>query len=58
MWEKVRTYVVPDLKGFWLTPFVAKKVHKERVNFSGTESGSPLDGREYLRRWKAAGGKD
>ncbi|USW51888.1 Putative ribosomal protein L27/L41 [Septoria linicola] len=56
-WKKVRTYVCPDLTGFQLTPFVAKHVkrpHKE--SFKHTESRSPMDGKEYIKRWKEEGG--
>ncbi|KAK0261017.1 hypothetical protein B0A54_11799 [Friedmanniomyces endolithicus] len=55
-YRKVRTYVCPDLTGFNLTPFVAKRIEGRRDTFAHTESGSPLDGKEYLRKWKEDGG--
>ncbi|KAK3638336.1 60S ribosomal protein L27, mitochondrial [Elasticomyces elasticus] len=54
-WKKVRTYVCPEGLGeFNLTPFVAARIEARRDNFAGT--GGPMDGREYLRKWKAEGG--
>ena len=53
-WNKVRTYKVPDLTDFQLTPFVAKRVEKEPGRFPGA---SPLSGRLYLERWKRDGGQ-
>ncbi|KAK5119681.1 hypothetical protein LTR85_007256 [Meristemomyces frigidus] len=55
-WKKVRTYVCPDLREFNLTPFVAARIEARRDKFAHTESKGPLDGKEYLRRWKEEGG--
>ncbi|KAK4623753.1 54S ribosomal protein L27, mitochondrial [Fulvia fulva] len=55
-WKKVRTYVCPDLSEFNLTPFVAKRIEPRRDNFSHTETGSPMDPKEYIRKWKEEGG--
>ncbi|KXL49000.1 hypothetical protein M433DRAFT_8284 [Acidomyces richmondensis BFW] len=55
-WGKVRTYVCPDLTGFSLTPFVTKRIERRRDDFSHTETKSPMDGKEYLRKWKEDGG--
>ncbi|EGP88661.1 unnamed protein product [Zymoseptoria tritici ST99CH_1A5] len=55
-WSKVRTYVVPDLSDFNLTPFVAKIIEKKRDSFLHTKTKSPLDGQEYLKKWKHMGG--
>ena len=41
-----------------LTPFVAKRIEKMRDRFAHTETNSPMDGKEYLRRWKEEGGRD
>ena len=41
-----------------LTPFVARFVERERGNFRRTETGSPMDGKAYLREWKKAGGRE
>ncbi|RPA95563.1 hypothetical protein L873DRAFT_1837101 [Choiromyces venosus 120613-1] len=54
-WDKVRTYVVPDLKGFELMPFVTKKMEPTRGEFPGS---SPLDGKAYLENWKMVNGED
>ncbi|KAF1350762.1 mitochondrial ribosomal protein L27-domain-containing protein [Delphinella strobiligena] len=51
--NKVRTYKVPDLADFPLTPFVAKNITPEKGRF---EASSPLSGSDYLERWKAEGG--
>ncbi|KAK4503275.1 hypothetical protein PRZ48_006703 [Zasmidium cellare] len=55
-WRKVRTYVVPELTNFSLTPFVAMRIQKRRDNFAHTERKSPMDGKEYIRKWKEEGG--
>lgn len=55
-YKKVRTYVCPDLAGFNLTPFVAKRIEKVAENWEHTESGTAIDGKEYLKQWKADGG--
>lgn len=39
-----------------LTPFVAMRVQKRRDDFKHTETRSPMDGKEYLRKWKEEGG--
>jgi len=38
-----------------MTPFVSEKVEKERDSFQHTETGSAMDGKEYLRKWKLDG---
>lgn len=55
-WAKVRTYVCPDLVDFNLTPFVARRIEPRRDNFTHTKTGTAIDGKEYLRRWKEEGG--
>ncbi|GIZ44824.1 hypothetical protein CKM354_000801100 [Cercospora kikuchii] len=56
-WNKVRTYVCPDLTNFNLSPFVAKTVKRaERESYAHTETKSPLDGKEYIKKWKEEGG--
>ncbi|KAI7089678.1 hypothetical protein KC356_g2296 [Hortaea werneckii] len=55
-WKKVRTYVCPDLSDFQLTPFVARRVEARKDSFAHTETKSPMDGKEYLRKWKEEGG--
>lgn len=39
-----------------LTPFVMKGIEKRKDSFKHTETGSVMDGKEYLRRWKEDGG--
>ena len=39
-----------------LTPFVANRVERRRDSFAHTETKSPMDGKEYLRKWKEEGG--
>ncbi|KAJ9630886.1 60S ribosomal protein L27, mitochondrial [Taxawa tesnikishii (nom. ined.)] len=55
-YNKVRTYKVPDLTDFTLTPFVVTRVEKPdgRGKFSGSQG--PMDGKAYLERWKEYGG--
>ncbi|CAK4032942.1 related to ribosomal 27 precursor, mitochondrial [Lecanosticta acicola] len=55
-WKKVRTYVCPDLTSFNLTPFVQTRIEETRDSFKHTETGTALDGKEYIRKWKLAGG--
>ncbi|KAL9531531.1 hypothetical protein SMMN14_04240 [Sphaerulina musiva] len=56
-WNKVRTYVCPDLTGFELTPFVAKKISPpEKESYAHTETKNPMDGKEYIMKWKEDGG--
>ncbi|GAB7350471.1 hypothetical protein MBLNU459_g1068t1 [Dothideomycetes sp. NU459] len=52
-WAKVRTFKVPDLTGFNLTPFVATRVERPKARFEGS---SPMSGADYLAKWKAEGG--
>ncbi|KAK3941647.1 mitochondrial ribosomal protein L27-domain-containing protein [Diplogelasinospora grovesii] len=55
-WEKVRTYVCPDLTDFKLTPFVTMNMRK---TFGQYESAAgPKDPAVYLARWKAENGLD
>ncbi|KAF2153957.1 hypothetical protein K461DRAFT_292650 [Myriangium duriaei CBS 260.36] len=66
-WEKVRTYRVPDLKGFHMTPFVSKRITKGVGSYvkDGTESlevgdkaadweQGPLSGARWVREWQEA----
>ncbi|WPH00354.1 hypothetical protein R9X50_00318000 [Acrodontium crateriforme] len=53
--NKVRTYVCPDLSDFLLTPFVVTKLKTPKDDFKATETGVPTDGKEYLKRWKEDG---
>lgn len=39
-----------------LTPFVARRVEARKDSFAHTETKSPMDGKEYLRKWKEEGG--
>lgn len=39
-----------------LTPFVAKRIETRKQSFAHTETGSPMDGKEYIRKWKEDGG--
>ncbi|ERS98068.1 50S ribosomal protein YmL27 [Sporothrix schenckii 1099-18] len=59
-YEKVRTYVVPSLVDFNLTPFVTKRVRPTFGVYSQSEG--PLKGPRspslYLARWKAENGLD
>ena len=41
-----------------LTPFVATRIKERREKFKHLETKSPLDGKEYLRKWKEAGGNN
>ncbi|RPA80846.1 hypothetical protein BJ508DRAFT_415118 [Ascobolus immersus RN42] len=54
-YNKVRTYVVPDLEGFQLTPFVTRKLEISRGQYEGYRLG-PLSGEHYLKMWKAENG--
>ncbi|KAL1852138.1 hypothetical protein VTK73DRAFT_9274 [Phialemonium thermophilum] len=56
-WSKVRTYVVPPLEGFKLTPFVTKNMKETRGVYSGEPDG-PRSAAQYLARWKAENGLD
>ncbi|KAF1984197.1 hypothetical protein K402DRAFT_145914 [Aulographum hederae CBS 113979] len=54
-WAKVRTYVVPDLSAFKLSPFVTKKIEKPEAV---TDGGWRIDsGEQYLANWKNKGGR-
>ncbi|KAK0640936.1 mitochondrial ribosomal protein L27-domain-containing protein [Cercophora newfieldiana] len=55
-WSKVRTYVVPPLEGFKLTPFVSKAI--QRVHGQFDSAAGPRDPNTYLSRWKAENGFD
>ncbi|KAK0742304.1 mitochondrial ribosomal protein L27-domain-containing protein [Apiosordaria backusii] len=55
-WNKVRTYVCPDLTGFKLTPFVTNTVRRTYGQYN-TKLG-PKDPQEYLARWKSENGLD
>ncbi|KAI5779313.1 mitochondrial ribosomal protein L27-domain-containing protein [Geopyxis carbonaria] len=53
-WDKVRTYVVPDMTDFELTPFVTNKMKPTRGQYEPGEQ--PIQGKVYLNRWKAENG--
>ncbi|KAF8242134.1 hypothetical protein K440DRAFT_566282 [Wilcoxina mikolae CBS 423.85] len=53
-WKKVRTYVVPDMTGFELTPFVTKKLPPTRGRYDVGEH--PVSGKHFLKRWKEENG--
>ncbi|KAK4229370.1 mitochondrial ribosomal protein L27-domain-containing protein [Podospora fimiseda] len=55
-WDRVRTYVCPDLKDFKLTPFVTKNVKPTYGQYE-TKLG-PKDPALYLAKWKAENGLD
>ncbi|KAM0716621.1 hypothetical protein Q7P37_008066 [Cladosporium fusiforme] len=55
-YKKVRTYICPDLSDFNLTPFVAMRIEKVAENWDHTESKDAIDGKEYIKQWKADGG--
>ncbi|KAF2460541.1 mitochondrial ribosomal protein L27-domain-containing protein [Lineolata rhizophorae] len=50
---KIRTYVVPNLEDFVLTPFVTKRIERPKGYFEGE---SPTSARLYLQRWKQENG--
>ncbi|KEZ39482.1 hypothetical protein SAPIO_CDS9348 [Scedosporium apiospermum] len=56
-WNKVRTYPVPPLEGFTLSPFVSKTVKPLFGLYEGNPKG-PRDPEVYLERWKAENGVD
>ncbi|CAK7226064.1 60S ribosomal protein L27, mitochondrial [Sporothrix bragantina] len=62
-YEKVRTYVVPSLVDFNLTPFISKRVratfgvYPEAAGEVGQAKG-PRSPALYLARWKAENGLD
>ncbi|KAI9664819.1 MAG: hypothetical protein M1821_006267 [Bathelium mastoideum] len=62
-YQKVRTYVVPDLEGCMLKPFVAERVKASRGHFPAPEElggdlQGPLSGRRYLSKWKSENGTE
>ncbi|KAI6781009.1 uncharacterized protein J7T54_003151 [Emericellopsis cladophorae] len=50
-WNKVRTYVVPDLSGCQLTPYVSAQITKPESSYKGIPSG-PRDPYLYIENWK------
>ncbi|KAM3498481.1 hypothetical protein MY10362_008202 [Beauveria mimosiformis] len=56
-WNKVRTYAVPDLKDFKLTPFVSRQVYPESGDYKGLAKGS-ADPHFYVEQWKRYNGVD
>ncbi|KAI1343029.1 mitochondrial ribosomal protein L27-domain-containing protein [Xylariaceae sp. FL0016] len=56
-WNRVRTYVVPDIENFKLTPFVTRKSEPLRGRYEGYAKG-PKSPELYLERWKAENGSD
>ncbi|KAF4595638.1 50s ribosomal protein yml27 [Ophiocordyceps camponoti-floridani] len=56
-WAKVRTYVVPNLKSFKLTPFVTQEVMPVPGEYKGVELG-PQSPHLYLEQWKRYNGVD
>jgi large subunit ribosomal protein L41 len=57
-WDKVRTYVVPDLKDFKLTPFVTEEMRPTRGDYKNSLGEGPHDGRYYVEQWKLENGTD
>ncbi|KAI5810306.1 mitochondrial ribosomal protein L27-domain-containing protein [Peziza echinospora] len=57
-WDKVRTYVAPDMtKKFELKPFVTNKLPRAVGSYGGDAGGKgPLSGQRYLQRWKEENG--
>ncbi|RPB21572.1 hypothetical protein L211DRAFT_790246 [Terfezia boudieri ATCC MYA-4762] len=55
-WNKVRTYVAPELTDFALKPFVSREIPWPRGRFPGEEQGA-LSGRLYLEKWKKENGE-
>ncbi|KAK6539555.1 hypothetical protein TWF694_009766 [Orbilia ellipsospora] len=51
--SKMRNYVVPDMTGFKLTPFVTKKLEPTKGKFG---KGGPMNGEAYLEKWKDLNG--
>ncbi|PHH61365.1 hypothetical protein CDD81_443 [Ophiocordyceps australis] len=56
-WDKVRTYVVPDLTDFNLTPFVSRTIEAKPGDYKGLPRG-PLDPYLYIEQWKQLNGVD
>ncbi|KAF3907537.1 hypothetical protein AA313_de0202128 [Arthrobotrys entomopaga] len=50
---KMRNYVVPDMTGFKLTPFVTKKLEPTKGKF---DKEGPMSGTAYLAKWKDLNG--
>ncbi|KAG9251471.1 mitochondrial ribosomal protein L27-domain-containing protein [Emericellopsis atlantica] len=50
-WNKVRTYVVPDLSGCQLTPYVSAQITKPESSYKGIPNG-PRDPYLYIENWK------
>ncbi|CAK7201448.1 60S ribosomal protein L27, mitochondrial [Sporothrix eucalyptigena] len=60
-YAKVRTYVVPSLVDFNLTPFVSQRVRRTFGVYPDGEDGQakgPRNPALYLARWKAENGLD
>ncbi|EFX03331.1 50S ribosomal protein 27 [Grosmannia clavigera kw1407] len=59
-YEKVRTYVVPGLTEFKLTPFITKRIRPTFGVYPGSEedNAGPRSPIAYLARWKAENGLD
>ncbi|RSL75925.1 hypothetical protein CEP51_010430 [Fusarium floridanum] len=56
-WNKVRTYAVPNLKDFQLTPFVSRQVKAQPGDYQGLDKG-PQDPYFYVEQWKRYNGVD
>ncbi|KAF4504770.1 hypothetical protein G6O67_008179 [Ophiocordyceps sinensis] len=56
-WKKVRTYVVPDIKDFKLTPFVSREIKENPGDYKGLKKG-PRDPYFYVEQWKTYNGVD
>lgn len=60
-WHKVRTYVVPQLEGFHMTPFVSKRIEEPEkplaleTDRSGDWHLGPLSGKRWLDAWRREG---
>ena len=61
-WTKVRTFVVPELEGFHMTPFVSKRIEKPKRQFAPEDGGKdgdwklgPLSGKRWVEAWKQNG---
>ncbi|KAA8906631.1 mitochondrial ribosomal protein L27-domain-containing protein [Sphaerosporella brunnea] len=54
-WHKVRTYVMPIMAGFDLTPYVTNKMKPTRGRYA--EGEHPMHGSVYLRKWKELNGE-
>jgi len=55
-WERVRTFVCPNLEGFKLSPFVSRNVLRVRGQYLDKEG--PRSAANYLSRWKGENGLD